>query len=500
MNMKRKNIPSNTNEPSAKWLNTLLGALGLAAIFTLSACGGGGGSSSGSSVSSSSSSSSVASQSATNIWTWVGGSSTVNRTATYGTLGVAAAANTPSGRSGAITWSDNAGNLWLFGGYTTDAAGNALLYNDLWKYNSNTNTWTWVNGTSTTNTAGIYGTQGVASSTNIPGPRESSVAWMDASGKLWLFGGAGYDSTGTEYELNDLWVYDPSTNMWTWVSGSNIGSALGTYGTQGVAATTNIPSARDSAAYWLDSNGNVWVFGGYGIYTNSSPAELNDLWMYNPTANTWTWVGGSNTAGALGVYGTMGTAAASNIPGARDTSAHWIDNSGNLWLFGGEGYITVGNVTPLNDLWMYNTKTNQWTWVNGSNAASASGVYGTALTAATSNTPGARIASAHWVDKAGKLWLFGGYGIDSTGATGGLNDTWVYDTSKQQWAWMSGSNQISAIGVYATQGTATGNTLSARTSAQAWKDNLGNLWLMGGYGFDSTGTVGPLNDVWKYTP
>ena len=33
----------------------------------------------------------------------------------------------------------------------------------------------------------------------------------------------------------------------------------------------------------------------------------------------------------------------SNVPGARDSSATWIDSSGNLWLFGGNGYDSYGN-------------------------------------------------------------------------------------------------------------------------------------------------------------
>jgi len=35
------------------------------------------------------------------------------------------------------------------------------------------------------------------------------VSWSDASGNLWLFGGEGFDSTGTEGTLNDLWEYQP---------------------------------------------------------------------------------------------------------------------------------------------------------------------------------------------------------------------------------------------------------------------------------------------------
>ena len=35
----------------------------------------------------------------------------------------------------------------------------------------------------------------------------------------------------------------------------------------------------------------------------------------------WTWVSGSNTANQAGIYGTRGTAAPSNVPGARMPAA-----------------------------------------------------------------------------------------------------------------------------------------------------------------------------------
>lgn len=52
------------------------------------------------------------------------------------------------------------------------------------------------------------------------GPWGSSRTWTDASGNLWMFGGYGYDSTGTRGWLNALWEFNPATGMWTWVGGS----------------------------------------------------------------------------------------------------------------------------------------------------------------------------------------------------------------------------------------------------------------------------------------
>jgi hypothetical protein len=127
--------------------------------------------------------------------------------------------------------------------------------------------------------------------------------------------------------------------LWTWVGGASTPNAVGIYGTKGLAAPGNMPGARFGAVTWTDHSGNLWLFGGAGYDSVGlvGNTELNDLWMYSPATGLWTWVSGSNTADAPGVYGSQGIAAAGNVPPARDGAASWIDASGNLWLFGGNG-------------------------------------------------------------------------------------------------------------------------------------------------------------------
>ena len=54
--------------------------------------------------------------------------------------------------------------------------------------------WTWISGSNSINQNGIYGTQGIASSSNIPGGRYNSISWIDSNNNLWLFGGNGYST------------------------------------------------------------------------------------------------------------------------------------------------------------------------------------------------------------------------------------------------------------------------------------------------------------------
>lgn len=349
------------------------------------------------------------------------------------------------------------------------------------------NEWAWVGGANSGGQLGTYGAPGVAAMGNIPGARSTPVAWTDASGNFWLFGGNGLDSTGSILLLNDLWKY--SSGQWTWMGGSNIGGQKGNYGSVGLPAVGNIPGARRDATSWVDSAGNLWLFGGYGYDSTATFGPLNDLWKYSN--GQWTWIGGSNIAGQSGVYRTLGSPSPNNIPGSRIQAVSWVDRSGNLWLFGGFGQDSTGANGPLNDLWKYSA--GAWTWVSGSNLANQGGVYGTLGVAAPGNVPGARNSSAGWTDSQGDLWLFGG-----DGQSGFLNDLWKY--SNGQWTWMGGPNIAVQSGVYGTQGVpAEGNVPGARQTAQSWTDPSGNFWLFGGNGIDSSGNTGLLNDLWKYT-
>jgi hypothetical protein len=401
-------------------------------------------------------------------WAWMGGSNIApastslgagGQAGVYGTLGMASPRNVPGGREQIASWIDASGHVWIFGGEGIDSNGYTGQLNDLWRFDPKLGAqgeWTWMGGNNTVGGTfngqpGVYGTLGTPASANIPGGRYGSMSWSDASGHFWLFGGYGSDSTGTGGYLNDLWRYTPSasgdTGEWTWMGGSSTvgsnGGQSGVYGMLGTPASANIPGGHDAAASWVDALGNFWLFGGLGADSNGTQGYLNDLWKYTPGANgsagEWTWMGGSNTisaaySGQAGVYGTLGTPASANIPGGRFSAVSWIDVSGNLWLFGGDGYDSTETEGYLNDLWKYSTSANgdtgEWTWMGGSSAVGRnggqSGVYGTLGTAASTNDPGGRFGAVSWIDASGNLRLFGGDGYDSTGAQGYLNDLWEF--------------------------------------------------------------------------
>ncbi len=389
-----------------------------------------------------------------NEWAWMGGNSNPpydGDLGNYGTLGVPSAQNIPSGRSGAVAWTDASGKFWLFGGLGAMGGNLVADLNDLWEFDPSTLEWTWVSGSSTpisSGQAGVCGTLGTPSAQNVPGTRDSAVGWTDGNGDLWLFGGNGSDCTNLKGSLNDLWRFDTSSKEWAWMGGSSTvgakGVQPGVYGTLGLPAAGNIPGGRRWAVSWTDKNGNFWLFGGYGADSAGNFGDLNDLWEFNPSSGQWAWISGSSTVptgsqngGQPGVYGTIGSAAASNVPGGRFYAVTAIAANGNLRLFGGEGSDSAGVVGFLNDLWEFNISTHEWTWLGGASTLPKStntpnwlgnpGVYGTQGVPAIGNVPGGRGWLTGWTDTYDNLWLFGGFGFDSAGNGGQLNDLWEYE-------------------------------------------------------------------------
>jgi N-acetylneuraminic acid mutarotase len=361
------------------------------------------------------------------------------------------------------------------------------------KLNAQSPLFTWVAGDSVGYKNGIYGTKGVAATTNKPGSRQDYSSWKDNNGDLWLFGGMGLASVGGNNTLNDLWRYTISTNQWTWISGTNTSNGLSKFGTKGIGSSTNTPGSRYGSFSWADASGNLWLFGGLGWNQSGSfQGLLNDLWKYNISSNQWTWMSGDSTINPPGIYGTKGVTSPSNKPGGRNEGYNWIDNGGNLWLYGGGGYA---------DLWKYDVSINQWTWMSGSNVGNSYAVFGTKGFLGAVNFPGLRDdRGASWKDNMGNFWLFGGYGKTATSTGPYMNDLWKYDISLNQWAWMSGDSIVDKNGLYGIKGVPSATNIpGSRRGINCWKDNSGNFWLSGGEGYPASGnTQEYLNDLWYY--
>ena len=291
------------------------------------------------------------------------------------------------------------------------------------------------------------------------------------------------------------------SGQWTWMKGdSTIGSA-GSYGIKGITVPTNEPPARFSPAFWTDTAGNFWMYGGSTSDSSYSNLDFWDMWKFDPVTVMWTWMNGDTVnihdsliplSGMNSRYydreavitAPKGIYSAQNSPGSIGYGVPaWVTSDNHLWFYAGELFDTIDYQS---NLWQFDPLINQWAWMGNFGM----GKYGIKGMGDSTTMPGGRGgANCSWVDGSENLWFFGC--ADAT------NDMWKYDVTSGIWTWMSGSKNGYDTGVYTIKGIPSINNYPwSRNNNFFWKDNIGNFWLIGGL----TGTGARMRDIWKFNP
>ena len=307
-------------------------------------------------------------------------------------------------------------NLYVFGGIIPGSA-----YNDTWKFDLTTNTWTQLSTSGTT-------------------PVARRV--MDAiiyNNKLYIFGGI----NGSGTYINDLWELNLSTLTWTEID-------------DGTA-----PSARVEFRVAL-YNDKMYLFGG-----NTNNATLNDTWEFTLPQYTTTYnpveINKLSTYYALSVgpnYDTSNMDNSGNLIvegnvgiGLSDPSGYKLEVVGDISFNGNlyqNGSLFTGGSTidETTDVSMNNTTIHGI--LDVSTNFTAGGRTSTTTTTSetiqwytdqsnftwsltndgTSTAPTARKNHSSIIDNSSNIVVFGGY--DSTNSE--TNDVWKYNITNNTWS------------------------------------------------------------------
>jgi len=341
-------------------------------------------------------------------WTWVKGPGVVNDPGYFGTQGIPSPLNNPPCMNAPMTWTDNSGNLWLYGGFGECGGPFDNELAALWKYEIASNEWTWINGQQQCHISPSFGSLNTPDPSNTPGSRYWATSTWVQQDTLFLFGGRNGNQPYKFY--SDIWKYDLSTNEWTWIKGPNVENQSSIYGTMGVPDSLNNPSARGCVSSWTSLNGDFWMWGG----DNALPS---DIWKYDHLTHDWTWVSGIINIIDTGNYEGECSQDTLQRPAQRiENSAIWRNKNDLVFTFGASFGIFCRN-----DLWVYCSSVNRWVLLKGNNLLDQPGHYGIQGIADIANIPSSRGESASWIDSTGRLWLWGG--IQSNGWK---NDLWRF--------------------------------------------------------------------------
>jgi hypothetical protein len=282
------------------------------------------------------------------------------------------------------------------------------------------------------------------------------------------------------------------------MGGASIINQFGVYGTLGVGSTTNTAGARAYSTAWQVGT-LVYLYGGTGYGTFGTAGSMGDMWTYDYSTGQWAWIKGSSNINSAANHGTQGQSNAAVTPGGRSAAMCWKSSSTSLWLSCGNGvWSGFGNCT-WGDLWVFNTATNNWTWVKGSSTPFTSPSYGVQGAGSATTDPGARNFTAYWTDNNGDFWFFGGESMLSANA-GDNSDLWRYSVSNNQWIWVKGPSVYYTAGNYGTRYLpVAANNPPYRKDPTYWKDANGNFWLHGGASANTSVTPTQQNyaDMWK---
>lgn len=272
-----------------------------------------------------------------------------------------------------------------------------------------------------------------------------AIQAAEAGGLIYTFGG---DPNDTTNGAADFKYYDPVGGGWT---------------------VSKVGPIRRTVHAMCVLDGKIWLHAGKG-----ASANLGDLWVYDPVADTWT----QKLAGTIGQFRQMTgwdgkLYVSTGYTTAAQADLRCYDIATNTWSslagFGGLGrnrssltaidgklYVAGGYYSVYNsDFWVYDIAGASW--------------------AQLPDLPFGAIGGHRTVALNGKLYLHGG-----RFASGGYNkQMWCYDPILAEWTRMM-------------------DAPIARDLPFMASSSDGSIYLGGG--LVSTPSIVAAADVWKFTP
>lgn len=315
--------------------------------------------------------------------------------------------------------------VYVFGGVKDDFSTNLnTFYNDLHRFDASTDTW-----------------EVLSPAGDLPPARAFAAAvGHKRSGRMLLFGGANYGPFFVNFvAYDDLWAYSVERNAWTQLR-----------------PLSRRPVGRSRPNMWLVDD-RLYVFGGI----TSTFTVLNDLWVYDLAANTWTEL--------------IPNGAAGSPPPRHEAQAGTAPRHGKLTLYGGESFDALGGFQMLTDTWEFDLNTGAWTQVTPTPDIQPHRNYGAASVIG------------------GKLYLHGG---DTPGGSSGCGAPFPQNPSDELW-------QLDLVRHTWTRLSPSGDPL-VRLKRHNSTVVDGRMYIFSGFDFQCDGLTGPGQvwnlDVYSYDP
>lgn len=461
----------------------------------------------------------------------------------------------PGCRKDAVTWvihGSTRSTLYLFGGYGYGATTGPGHLNDLWSFDTQAGTWTWLHGSSEIGATASY------TGTLDPGARAASASATIGT-QLWLHGGkyglpdppvtpiapitppvaaptptpvaapttppsspvapvsppsapvaAPVTAPTAPISPPTEPVADPIASPTPVPTSSPVDPPVTVPINPPTTPPTNPPVAdpvapptpiagppvdppvpiADPAPVEPTDGSRRSVEGTFDAEAALAVTYIADTWYYDTAANQWVLIEAISASASLQV-------SPNGNPGPRSGHTGFTYN-GFFYVFGGQGFDTTLVFGQLNDYYMYDTSTSGWSFLAGSALANSAG---------STNMISSRHDPASWTDSTGKIWIFGGFGTDASGTNNAyLGDAWYLNVGTNKW-----TVAISATGSPASCSSNCGtpphcenfgtslatNQIGQRSGAASfWRSQSNYGSIFGGHGYDCNNNFRYLQDTW----
>ena len=383
----------------------------------------------------------------------------------------------PSPRADAVTWSDPSGVLWVFGGIGYNENAEWGIFEDLWRYDQESDTWT-VIGEPNKNNGGVKSRDGQ------PISRRNAASWIDKQGNLWMFGGQNFSDFA---HLNDLWQFNVKTKLWRSVGEKPRFNQNPNYSELNVEKTENWPGSRSNGISWVDPDGKtLWLFGGMGYDSTlaGKGSYYSDLWKFDSSSKKWTWLNGSNKVNEGSTISSKNKNVSDQTPGARCGSMSWfLEKEKALLMYGGFGYdSTSKSLGALVEMWKYDIKSGAWSLLSKPYALNDSYRL-VSDSPSEDNSPGYRNSAISWQINDDEIIVYGGQNLLGPTLVDIDRHIWKYKISENKWAILPSLKEDTPI-----------------SAGASFQNRKGEIFIFSGYNFSSESfQTSPTNAIWKFS-
>jgi hypothetical protein len=279
--------------------------------------------------------------------------------------------------------------------------------------------------------------------------------------------------------VNDFWRFNLTSAQWSLIGGNTSFVTIFNYSTKGEVSPDAWPPGKAGAAYWTDSNGNFWVYGGYGPHVPGSLDGFfcgSDIWVYDIRSKFWGWIAGFSTLS----FGDSSNPIKSLLsPGSFCYLPSSGTSDGNLIVTG------RGSGTPRTFwLWKFSTSSRLWSPISQIN---------------DEFTPKMIRERGSLISLGTNLVLVMGGNLDIRNYSYLYTDSWTYHVPSRKWNWISGScNPSNDILSYSINRGSSSSQMILPSTAFSVMKRRNALFLVGGIR-TNVGEQIAVNTILKYS-